>query len=115
MQRLGDGEAAIEELREHDLRCGGQPGVMRRFRAQLTAVNVRMTHQDVAWAVLTFSWPSGRSLRGAMFPTPWAQSPDLVVGRVYWVVGSVEFRDRAAVIRVLTVQESLRLFGGEAD
>lgn len=74
-----------------------------------------MTHQEVAWAVLTFSWPRGQSLRGPMFPAQWKQSPDVVVGRVYWVVGSVEFQDRDPVFRVLTVQESLRLCGGAAD
>lgn len=75
-----------------------------------------MPYQEVAWSVLTFSWPRGGGcLRGPMFPTQWVRSPDLVVGPVYWVVGSVEFQDRDPVFRVLTVPQSLRLCGGAAD
>lgn len=110
MSDLGDPDrtATIAELRRADLRHRAPAGVLRRFRARLVDVEPRTTVQGVPWGVLCLAW-SGLTLRCPLFPTEWARSPELTAGDVYRVVGTVEFRDFRPVVRVLRIEESLRL------
>lgn len=93
-------------LRVSDLSGPASAGMPRVFDARLVRIETRITSLGLPWRVLTFEWRSDHELRCPLFPTQWATTPTLLIGRTCRVVGTVSFRDRIPAIRVLAVRES---------
>lgn len=96
----------IDRLQPADLTWPAPSGALRQFVARLINIEPRLTSSGLAWGVLGFRSSTVGTLRSPPFATYWALCPDLEVGRLYRVVGTVEFRDRIPAIRLLEVQGS---------
>ena len=105
MKRRLERHAAV--LRVRDLSEPASAGIPRVFDARLVRIEPRITSLGLPWGVLTLEWLSDHELRCPLFPTLWATTPTLFLGRTYRVVGTVSFRDLTPAIRVLAIRESV--------